>query len=80
MSRARKGRVCIINVSKFERLPPLNGYSDDEIKLADMWFNIGFQVSRPTAATNRCLNAEVCTQTTLHKITIGRGSLATGWR
>ena len=58
--KARKGRVCIISLPEFEVewLQPLVGYKTDEMRLCELWDQMGFDVYTPKVE-GRSLTAQV---------------------
>ena len=67
MYEARKGRVCIITVDtcEVEWLQPLVGYKTDEMRLCELWDQMGFDVYTPKVE-GRSLTAEVCIYYIIH--------------
>ena len=61
MFGARKGKACVIGLPEFEVewLQPLVGYKTDEMRLCELWDQMGFDVVTPTTG-ERGLTAKVC--------------------
>ena len=70
MTSARKGKACIISLSQFEVdwLQPLVGYKTDEMRLCELWDQMGFDVYTPKVE-GRSLTAEVQSSSTIYPLT-----------